>query len=239
MILKRKELDGEFNDEALQRKKAEKKIPLIKEKKNLSKSEETFDLFEESKSDDEEEKLENVNESFIKGVQIIDDEEREGFKLLYKFSSKTTTTAYYKCMSSSCGGRAAARYSLAKDDNEIYAYRFDEDIRITTPCTIKYEEHPWEKNKQYLDHFEVDITINLYIFSLIYLMLNKNGRFREVDCNKEEMQILFFQWLIKKNQSITNTEAYREFSLRYPSIKCAIPGSKISCLKGNLIKNTF
>ena len=150
MNLKRKVLFEESNDEFMQMKKEEeKKIPATISK-IYDLNQETFDLFAISESD-ERRNSDEIDDSLLKGVQIIDDDdnnddETEGKQYFFKFSTKTSTTAYYKCMNTLCGGRAAARYSLSKEEG-VPCYRFDEEIRVTTPCTKKYEEHPWEKNK--------------------------------------------------------------------------------------------
>jgi hypothetical protein len=115
------------------------------------------EVYFETSDDEEEKRGEDFDDSNLKNVQIY---ENEGMTFFYKYSTKTQKTAYYKCMWTKCGGRAAANYMISKDEDQNPVYVLEEELRITTTCTQKNEDHPWEINKEIIKDFEVNFKIN-------------------------------------------------------------------------------
>ena len=62
----------------------------------------------------------------IRNVQIF---EVDSKKYFYKYTSNTLKTAYYKCLTSSCGGRAAANIKKANELG-IETWTLDEELRV-------------------------------------------------------------------------------------------------------------
>ena len=119
-------------------------------------TEETLDLREyfhrDSESNNEEPKdsMDHYGElKSLKCYEKADHGEKEIIFFQYSDMSQASTTAYYKCLSKGCGGRA--KCSFSKEGKKITI----DPLKITKECTIKYDDHKWRSEKKYFDAFEV------------------------------------------------------------------------------------
>ena len=146
--LKRKMNENDNSDEARQRFK--------QTKPRINITEEALDLREYFHSDNESnnEEVKNSKDDYgelkaLKCYQKEDNGEKEIIYFQYSDFSQGSSTAYYKCLSKDCGGRA--KCSFSKDGKKIKI----DPLKITKDCTIKYDDHKWRSEKKYFDAFEV------------------------------------------------------------------------------------